>query len=458
VKKVLVISYHFPPAGGSKTRRLLKFLKYLPQFHWMPIVLTTSGGTGFGFDPSLVNVIPREVLIHRAFDLSSIFKRILRISGQERSVSTGQRRRRLRVSTGRIWQKVVDWVKQWTAIPDAFLLMWAPFATCVGFKAITREETDIIYSTGPPFSNHIVGMCLKRITGKPLILDFRDAWSANPVRRIKFAGTRHVIEKMLEKLVIRSADLVVSTTDGITQDFRLRYGQRHSGKFITLPNGYDKDEFRLPNKLSREKRQRMRIVHTGQLTVERSPRPLLIALRQLLDERPDLADFIEVYLVGENQRFLDGKTIENYLEEFRLQSVIRLVGHVPQPEAIQYQVSADILLLVIGTVPPEEVSTYGIASKVFDYMIAGRPVLTLADPGPVSELVQETQIGPAFAQSDVAGIKQYLLDAVEAFNEGKLEIKSNKKQIEMYDFRNITSQLVERLQAFGTSNEADCSR
>jgi glycosyltransferase involved in cell wall biosynthesis len=458
VKKVLVISYHFPPSGGSKTRRLLKFLKYLPQFRWMPIVLTTSGGTGFGFDPSLVDIIPREILIHRAFDLSSVFKSILGISGQERSVSTEQRRQRLRISTGRIWRKVVDWVKQWTAIPDAFLLMWAPFATCVGFRAIAREETDVIYSTGPPFSNHIVGMCLKRITGKPLILDFRDAWSANPVRRIKFAGTRHVIENILEKLVIRSADLVVSTTEGITEDFRRRYGPQPAGRFITLPNGYDRDEFCFPNSLSKEQRQKMRIVHTGQLTVERSPRPLLIALRQLLDERPDLTDYIEVYLVGENQTFLDGKTIENYLEEFRLHSVIRLVGHVPQPEAIQYQVSADILLLVIGAVSPEEVSTYGIASKVFDYMIAGRPVLALADPGPVSDLVQETQIGPSFAQSDIVGIKQYLAHAVDAFKQGRLEVRSNKEEIQKYDFRNITSQLVERLQSFGKNNEANPGR
>jgi glycosyltransferase involved in cell wall biosynthesis len=225
-----------------------------------------------------------------------------------------------------------------------------------------------------------------------LILDFRDAWTANPVRRMKYPGARHLIESFLEKIVIRSADMVVSTTEGMTQDFRRRYEIEAAKKFITLPNGYDREEFCIPGKPARDHCDKMRIVHTGHLRLERSPKPLLIALRRLFDEKPNLTHDIEVYLVGENQPFLDGKTIDNYLEEFRLDSVVKLVAHVPQTEAIRYQMSADILLLVIGVVPPEEISTYGVASKVFDYMLAGKPVLTVSDPGPVSELVERTQI------------------------------------------------------------------
>jgi hypothetical protein len=115
--------------------------------------------------------------------------------------------------------------------------------------------------------------------------------------------------------------------------------------------------------------------------------------------------------------------------------------------------SADILLLVIGVVPPEEVLTYGIASKVFDYMVAARPVLTLADPGPVSELVERTEIGPIFAPSDIGGLKQYLLGAAEAFKNGRLEVNSNREEIEKYDFRKITEQLVECFQNLTTIRE-----
>jgi glycosyltransferase involved in cell wall biosynthesis len=335
-------------------------------------------------------------------------------------------------------------VTKWAAIPDVYAIVWGPFAVPAGLRAVRREGAKVIYSTGPPFSNHVIGVCLKKMTKKPLIVDFRDAWTANPMRRMRFPRARQLMESILEKIVIRSADLVVSTTEGITQDFRRRYGVESAMKFITLPNGFDKEEFCMPDKSTRDRCDKMRIVHTGQLTSERSPKPLLVALRRLFDEKPNLTHVIEVYLVGENQTFLDGKTIENYLEEFRLESVVKLVAHVPQPEAIRYQISADILLLVIGVVPPEEISTYGIASKVFDYMVAGRPVLALADPGPVSELVERTQIGPVFAPSDIEGIKQYLSDSLEAFGRGKLEVNSNKEEIERYDFRNLTGQLVDK--------------
>jgi glycosyltransferase involved in cell wall biosynthesis len=217
-----------------------------------------------------------------------------------------------------------------------------------------------------------------------------------------------------------------------------------SEKFLTLPNGYDKEEFCISGESREDPGHKLRIVHTGKLGLERSPRPLLIALRRLLDENPALEQVVEVYLVGEIGVFNDGKTIEHYLDEFHLRSVVKLTGHVPQLEAIRYQTSADILVLIIGIVPPEDVSTYGIASKVFDYMLAGRPVLTIADPGPVSALVEKTQIGPAFAPSEIDQIQGYLSDALRVSRTGQLNINPNRAEIEKYDFRQLTALLVER--------------
>jgi glycosyltransferase involved in cell wall biosynthesis len=445
--KVLVVTYHFPPSGGSKTRRTLKFLKFLPQFHWTPIVLTTKTGMRFGFDPSLVELVPKQARVHRAFDLSALLKAVLPASDNGRSAPGTNHTRRTdswKKTFRQLCRQVLSWVKKWTAIPDIFVFVWAPFALYSGVRAITREDANVIYSTGPPFSSHIVGVLIKKLTRKPLIVDFRDAWTANPVRRMKYPIARHSIESMVEKFVIQNADTVVSTTEGITHDFRNRYGGGGDKKFITLPNGYDREEFSLPDKTENGRPRKMRIVHTGFLRLERSPKPLLTALRQLFDENPGMEEELEVYLIGEAKTFLDGRTIEDYLQELRLETVVKLIGHVPQPEAIQYQMSADILLLVIGVVPPEEVSTYGIASKVFDYMIAGRPVLALADPGPVRELVEKTEIGPAFAPADIQGIKDYLLQALLEFRVGRLEVKSNKAEIERYDFRELTGQLVQQ--------------
>jgi glycosyltransferase involved in cell wall biosynthesis len=448
MKKVLVVSYHFPPSGGSKTRRLLKFLKYLPRFSWIPVVLTTRGGTGFGFDSSLLKLVPSEVRVCRAFDLSYFLKKLLpnfNSQANENGTREGRHNNHAKQPTMWVGHAVLAWIKRWSAIPDAFMTFWAPFAIPMGFRAIGREETAIIYATAPPFSNHIIGMCLKRIKKRPLVLDFRDAWTANPARRIKYPGARSQIELMLERSVIRSADLVICTTEGITEDFQRRYRSLTEAKFLTLPNGYDREDFCMLNEIGNERTDKMRIVHTGHLRLERSPKPLLAALRSLFDERPVFQSEIELCLVGEIQAFLDGNTIHDYIKEFRLEPVVKLVGHVPQSEALRYQRSADILLLVIGNVPPEEISTYGVASKVFDYMLAERPVLTLADPGPVSDLVARAGIGPAFPLADIEGIKQYVKEALEAFRRGSLEIKSNKDEIERYDFSNLTDVLVKEL-------------
>jgi glycosyltransferase involved in cell wall biosynthesis len=401
----------------------------------------------FGFDPSLLKLVPREAQVHRAFDLSALLKALLPVSDNGRSAngaSQTQRRNYRRKTFRQLCRQVLSWIKKWTAIPDIFVFLWAPFALYSGLKAVTREDAKVIYSTGPPFSSHLIGVLLKKMTRRPLIVDFRDAWTSNPVRRMKTPAPRHPIEAVLEKFVIRNADVVLSTTEGITRDFRRRYGLGSEKKFITLPNGFDREEFSLPDKAEDRGLDKMRIVHTGFLRLERSPKPLLAALRQLFDERPGMEDEVEVYLIGETQPFLDGRTIEDYLQDFRLEQVVKLIGHVSQPEATRYQISADMLLLVIGVVPPQEVSTYGIASKVFDYMIAGRPVLTLADPGPVRELVEKTEIGPAFAPSDIQGIKGYLLQALEEFKQGRLEVKSNKSEIDRYDFRELTGQLVQQ--------------
>jgi hypothetical protein len=457
MERVLLISYHFPPSGGAKTRRLVQFLKYLPRSQWRPAVLTTRGGAGFGFDPSLLEEIPEDVRVHRAFDLSALLGRGRLAASAESAATRGAESGGtplLRQATAEpaalgktdapgLARRAVLRAGKWIALPDAYMPLWGLFAGAEGLRVVRREGITLLYATGPPFSNHLVGACLKQITGRPLILDFRDAWTVNPARRMKYAGARRRIESRLEAFVLRRAAVVVGTTEGITEDLRRRYQSESAARFVTVPNGYDRADRSIAGETPRAPGDRMRIVHTGHLRLERSPRPLFAALRQLLDEAPELEAQLEVDLVGETHRFLDGRTIRDYLAEFRLQSVVRLVGPVSRPEAICYQAAADLLLLIIGVVPPEEVATYGIASKVFDYMLAGRPVLTLADPGPVRDLVARTRIGPAFSSSDVEGIKRYLSEAVAAFRQGRLGVEPDRAEIERYDVRNLALRLVE---------------
>jgi glycosyltransferase involved in cell wall biosynthesis len=339
------------------------------------------------------------------------------------------------------------------AIPDEFII-WSSYAIFKCINIINKENIEIVYSTAPPFSNHILSVLLKKLTKKPLVTDFRDAWIANPVREWQYPKVRRAVESLLEKIVIRSSDRVISTTEGITQDFRCRYPLESANKFITIPNGYDREEVALPKQDKRTDTHKMRIVHTGYLKMERSPKFFLEALRLLFDERPEIEAEMEVYFIGENSEFIDGKKIGDYIKQYKLQRVVILTGHVPRIEAAYHQTQSDILLLIIGVVPKDQVFTYGIASKVFDYMIAGKPVLALADTGPVSELIENTGIGCVLEPSDVKGIKEYLSNAFDMYKENRLNVSADMIEIAKYDVQLLTKKLAE---LFGTCTQ-DTSR
>jgi glycosyltransferase involved in cell wall biosynthesis len=435
LKKVLFVTYHFPPSGSSKTRRTLKFLKYLTQFSWEPTVLTVREGRVFNFDPSLLGELPEGIRVHRTSALSFSSRRTLAETEKLDNEADGTRN-----APKLLLKKLFKFIKPWATIPDEFIT-WLPHALFKGISVIHNEGVEVIYSTAPPCSNHIVALLLKRYTRRPLVVDFRDAWIANPARKWRSYHARRALESFLERVVIKNADLVIATTEGITQDFRARYSREPAGKFVTLPNGYDRAEFKVLENPDITYSDKMRIVHTGYLLRERSPKPFLEALRQLIDERPLLENEVEVCFIGESSRFLDGKRIEDYIEQYCLEGVVKLYGHVSRREATQHQMHADILLLIIGVVPKEQVFTYGIASKVFDYMMAKKPILAIADKGPVSELVEKAKIGGVLEPLDVEGIKQFLSVSYDAYKENKLHVNADTTEIAKYDVHLITEKL-----------------
>jgi glycosyltransferase involved in cell wall biosynthesis len=417
----------------------LKFLKYLPSLSWHPVVLTVNEHRVFNFDPFLLQDIPKEVLVYRTHDFPLFSQRTNSSSEiQQRTEKSPDNKSFLKFTKAKFFKVI----KRWIVIPDEFIT-WLPYALFRGIDIIRKEKIEVIYATAPPFSNHLIALLLKQFTGRPLVIDFRDAWIANPVRKRKYVRVRGVVEALLERVVIRGTDLVVATTEGITQDFRARYPRESAGKFITIPNGYDREEFNdIPQPLMACPKK-MSIVHTGYLSMERSPKPLLEALRRLLDERPLLENEIEVYFIGESGEFLDGKKVEDYIKQYHLDTVVKSIGHVPRREATQYQMHAHILLLVIGVVPKEQVFTYGIASKVFDYMMAKKRVLAISDKGPVSELVEKTRIGDVLAPSDIEGIKQFLSRSYDAYAHNSLHVNADMQEITKYDTGLLTARLVE---------------
>ena len=276
-----------------------------------------------------------------------------------------------------------------------------------------------------------------------LIVDFRDAWASNPIRRLRFPKTRVPIESWLERRVVKTADLGISTTEGITDDFHSRYPTQPREKFILIPNGYDREEFEETEIVERTCPRKLRVVHVGRLTWERSPRRFFQGLSLLVKERSCVKQEMELFLIGESARSDDGKCVEDYIEDYKLANMVTLTGHVPRAEAIQHVINVDILLLIVGRVPEEEIHTYGVSSKVFDYMMTGKPILALADDGPMSRIVEKTKIGYVVRPKDVRGMKQYLASSVEKYKNGGLDIRANMEEVGKYDIRVLTKTLAQ---------------
>ncbi|MDH3598528.1 MAG: glycosyltransferase [Candidatus Tectomicrobia bacterium] len=348
----------------------------------------------------------------------------------------------------RVLQRSLNFLKRWIAIPDPLVIFWVPFAILKGLSVCRNERIDLIYATAPPFSNHVAAAILKLLTQKPLVTDFRDAWIANPMRKLRLPQARRRVEARIEHAVIRQADAVVCTTAGMTQDFCARYPQELQQKFVWISNGYDRED--VPACMADEAEAdsfKMRIVHTGNLTAERSPRHFLESLRRLLDTRPELKDRIEVVFVGKSEPFLDGCRLEDYLGTYELHHVVKLPGYVSRAEAMAYQTSANILLLLIGVVPKEQILTYGIASKLYDYMLVQKPIMTLADQGPVSDIVERTNMGVVLEPSDVEGMTTYLSDTFDLYTRHQLRIEPNLDEIDKYDIQILSGNLAELFDA-----------
>jgi glycosyltransferase involved in cell wall biosynthesis len=319
-------------------------------------------------------------------------------------------------------------------------ILWLPFALTKGLLIIRKEKIDLLFASGPSFMNHIIGRLLSRRSGLPLVVDFRDAWSSDPAVK-KHSRRRLNRIRKLERKVVKACKRVISTTDGIRLDFIKRYGEMGS-KFVAIPNGYNQEDFEKPIHSSFGNGLPLVIVHAGTLGWERSPKAFLKALGELLVEDPTLKGKIKLLLVGQNNVFNDGRSIEDYLEEFKVQPVVELVGFISRKESMQYIQSCHLLLLLIGEVPAEGRFIYGISGKIYDYAASGKPVLTISENGSSATMVDRLRLGKVIAPENAEGIKNEIRAYIkELVTKGKLEAQTDWSLLKQFDFINLTRKL-----------------
>ena len=385
--KVLIVSLYFPPAGGGGVQRPLKFATHLPTLGIETHVLAPDDPKWIHADPELQP--PTNAWIHRARYLGPKGRRPAEELHGRRGLDRISRQVRL---TGRRFllpDENVSW--NLTAIPAAV-------------RIVRREGIDVVLTTSPPSSVHLIGAAVKRATGVRWVADLRDSIVAHPHRRAERLAvrTKERGEAAVAGLVARNADAIVAVSEAIAEETR---GLGPKGPVVTIANGSDFDDFA---GLPYERGERFRITHTGSFFGKRDPRPFLTALA---DSGLDVtARFVGDFRTADRE----------WAEKLGLGDRLELHSYVPRRRSLELQRDSEALLLLI---PDAGGRGKGVLSgKVFEYLAAERPILASVPPdGAAAELIEETGAGVVAPPDDPAAIADALRGLVERYEAGALD-------------------------------------
>jgi glycosyltransferase involved in cell wall biosynthesis len=386
--KVLIVTMYFPPAGGGGVQRPLKFATHLPSLGIETHVLAPDDPKWIHRDDELQP--PTLAWVHRARYLGPKGRKpaeelhgtqgLERLGAQARLAG-----RRLLVP-----DENVSW--NLTAVPSAI-------------RIVKREGIDVVLTTSPPSSVHLVGAAVKRATGIPWVADLRDSIVAHPHRRAErfLIRAKEQGEHAVAKLVARSADAIVAVSDAITEEMRDRSPR---GWVVTIANGSDFDDFA---GLEHHASDRFRITHAGSFFGKRDPRPFLSALG-----RSGLDDVVARFL-GDFR-----SSDREWAETQQLGAKLELIPYAPRRRSLELQRDSEALLLLI---PEAGGRGRGVLSgKVFEYLAAERPILAAVPPdGAAADLIRESGAGVVVAPDDVEGLVASLGDLHARWRGGTLE-------------------------------------
>lgn len=413
LKRVLFVSYLFPPTGGVGVQRVTKFVKYLPQFGWDSSVLTVSNPSVPLHDESLLKEIPAGTLIRRAKTCEPGYAVKQAVAeGQKRSGVAG----RLLSGARTLARKLANTILQ----PDSQIL-WHPHAWQAGLKLLAEVPHDAIIATGPPFSSFLLGARLARKVGLPLILDYRDEWEiSNAYWENKGQGRfANWVQSRQQARVVRAAQILLATTPSSAAaigGFARRHQSRAAATFIY--NGFDPEDYPQDQSGTVQRRsatgRRFRLSFIGTLWNLNSIQPVVQALLQISQKNPQLAGEIELLLAG--RRMADQEAIVDQLNASPVQ-VTRL-PFVSHAEAIQLMRSSDALLMLNSDLPKAHQI---INAKTFEYMAARRPMLVVAPPGDVWDVVRDLPGTMLCPPSEIGSLVSHLELAVERFRCGNTD-------------------------------------
>lgn len=368
----MIIAYGFPPIAYAGTHRTLRFCRYLPDNGWIPTVITIRENSDLHNDYNLLKRIPKDVEIHRTNNID-IWRSIIKKMVNEPDNRNGSRLRRFTERSRRILRSVV---LNLLSIPD-HMLLWVPFAVAKGMDLIRNNRYDVIFTTSPPHSEHLIGMILSKVSGKSWIADFRDPIVDNfCIQELSPLGI--MVNRLLERIIVRNAEKIILVSDYHHRKMSERYPSQRK-KFIVIKNGFDPDFIA---KIEAERFDKFTVVYSGSFYRTITPDFFLQGLRQWIDGKGrSVREDVQVLFYG-----VGCKRIELLAKQLDLEDVVKAGGFIPQEDIIKKQKGANLLLLLIGF---DEKSRGVITSKLFEYIATGSPILAIIPEGDALDVLKD---------------------------------------------------------------------
>jgi len=420
MKKVLIITYYWPPAGGPGVQRWLKFVKYLPEFDIELIVYIPENAQYPIIDDSLEkdindNTIILKQPINEPYKLASIFSK-----KSTKTISAGIIKDEKKQS---FIDKLLLYIRGNYFIPDARVGWVNPSVNYLS-QYIKENEIDVVITTGPPHSLHLIGLELQKIFAIKWIADFRDPWtSIGYHKELKLTDKSALEHKKLEHEVLNNADAIITTSKTTKTEFSLITNK----PIHVITNGYDIENVEKP-RLD----EKFTISHIGSLLSKRNPRILWKALKELIKENSDFKRDFQLRLIGKVS-----EEIIDTIAEFRLNDFLDNVGYVNHHEALIYQRSSQVLLLI-------EIDSYETAGiipgKLFEYMAAERPILAIGPAdSDVEDIIKSTNCGNYFKYDELEDVKDYILKCYQQYQNKSLKV--NGIGLQYYSRKKLTEKL-----------------
>lgn len=426
-KKILIITYYWPPAGGPGVQRWLKFAKYLPDFGWKPIIYTPENPNYPLLDETLMKDVPENIEMVRT-KIWEPYQLAEKLNKSNKKFKAGQ----FDVGKNQSWKsKLSIWVRGNFFIPDARVFWVKPSVTFLE-KYLKENKIDTIVTSGPPHSLHLIGLGLKsKMPDLKWIADFRDPWTEiSYYKHLKLTKSSDKKHRQLESSVFKNADITLATSYTDAENFR-----KAGANAVCITNGFDESDS--GKKVEGQKSEnKFTLSYIGVLEQLRNPENLWKELDELVKENPEFAADFKLKFVGR----IDDKILQT-IENSSLKNHILNLGYLAHGKAVEEMQNSDILLI---TNFPNDSSKGIIPGKIFEYLASGKQILSFGpDKADVAKILEETQAGKHFSYQDTETIKMFILEKFELWKNGSL--LENTQHIEQFTRKNLTQQLTEVL-------------